>query len=205
MQMPPAPSADALTFEKALEELEALVHRMEDGKLPLEESPAAYQRGTELSSSASPGSPMPRRASPSSKVAAARPHARARSEQPPDFPAWSREVAGRMEAALTELFPPSSRAQPAARRDALRDPRVAASGCAPCWVRRRRAGGGDARAPAHSGRRAVELIHAYSLIHDDLPCRFGSNPVLREDRPERAEVEGAAGWDVAFDGMEIRL
>jgi exodeoxyribonuclease VII small subunit len=44
----PAPSADALTFEKALAELEALVHRMEDGKLPLEESLAAYQRGTEL-------------------------------------------------------------------------------------------------------------------------------------------------------------
>ena len=45
---PPAPSADALTFEKALEELEALVHRMEDGKLPLEESLAAYQRGAQL-------------------------------------------------------------------------------------------------------------------------------------------------------------
>ena len=44
---PPA-SADTLTFEKALEELEALVARMEDGKLPLEESLAAYQRGAEL-------------------------------------------------------------------------------------------------------------------------------------------------------------
>ena len=44
----PASPGDALTFEKALEELEALVHRMEDGKLPLEESLAAYQRGTEL-------------------------------------------------------------------------------------------------------------------------------------------------------------
>ena len=40
--------ADSLTFERALEELEALVARMEDGKLPLEESLAAYQRGTEL-------------------------------------------------------------------------------------------------------------------------------------------------------------
>jgi pyrroloquinoline quinone biosynthesis protein B len=30
-----------------------------------------------------------------------------------------------------------------------------------------------------------------------------SNPVLREDGAERAEV-GAAGWEVAFDGMEIR-
>ena len=46
MSQPPA-SPD-LTFEKALEELEALVARMEDGKLPLEESLAAYQRGAEL-------------------------------------------------------------------------------------------------------------------------------------------------------------
>ena len=46
----PAPTSpvDTLSFEKALEELEALVARMEDGKLPLEESLAAYQRGSEL-------------------------------------------------------------------------------------------------------------------------------------------------------------
>ena len=44
----PATPAENLTFEKALEELEALVARMEDGKLPLEESLAAYQRGAEL-------------------------------------------------------------------------------------------------------------------------------------------------------------
>ena len=40
--------AEPVSFEKALEELEAIVARMEDGKLPLEESLAAYQRGTEL-------------------------------------------------------------------------------------------------------------------------------------------------------------
>jgi exodeoxyribonuclease VII small subunit len=45
---PAAPVADTTTFERALEELEALVARMEDGKLPLEESLAAYQRGAEL-------------------------------------------------------------------------------------------------------------------------------------------------------------
>lgn len=39
---------EPVNFEKALEELEALVARMEDGKLPLEESLAAYQRGAEL-------------------------------------------------------------------------------------------------------------------------------------------------------------
>ena len=44
---PPA-APPGMTFESALEELEALVARMEDGKLPLEESLAAYQRGAEL-------------------------------------------------------------------------------------------------------------------------------------------------------------
>ena len=44
----PAKPAVNLTFEQAVEELEALVARMEDGKLPLEESLAAYQRGAEL-------------------------------------------------------------------------------------------------------------------------------------------------------------
>ena len=40
--------AEALSFEKALEELEAIVARMEEGRLPLEESLAAYQRGAAL-------------------------------------------------------------------------------------------------------------------------------------------------------------
>ena len=46
--MTPNSPPEALTFEKAIEELETLVARMEDGKLPLEESLAAYQRGAEL-------------------------------------------------------------------------------------------------------------------------------------------------------------
>jgi exodeoxyribonuclease VII small subunit len=48
MSDPAPPPAAALTFEKALEELESLVARMEEGKLPLEESLAAYQRGAQL-------------------------------------------------------------------------------------------------------------------------------------------------------------
>jgi exodeoxyribonuclease VII small subunit len=39
---------DDPSFETALAELEAIVAKMEDGKLPLEESLAAYQRGAEL-------------------------------------------------------------------------------------------------------------------------------------------------------------
>ena len=45
--MPKTTTPDDIPFEKALEELEAIVARMEDGKLPLEESLAAYQRGAE--------------------------------------------------------------------------------------------------------------------------------------------------------------
>ncbi|MFN7573376.1 MAG: exodeoxyribonuclease VII small subunit [Betaproteobacteria bacterium] len=43
----PKPVA-GLTFEQALDELEALVRKMEAGELPLEESIAAYKRGAEL-------------------------------------------------------------------------------------------------------------------------------------------------------------
>ena len=46
--MPQTAPTDPPTFEKALEELESIVARMEEGKLPLEESLAAYQRGAEL-------------------------------------------------------------------------------------------------------------------------------------------------------------
>jgi exodeoxyribonuclease VII small subunit len=37
-----------LTFELAIEELETIVKRLEDGKVPLEESVAIYERGESL-------------------------------------------------------------------------------------------------------------------------------------------------------------
>ncbi|MET0221090.1 MAG: exodeoxyribonuclease VII small subunit [Tardiphaga sp.] len=37
-----------LTFESAMEELETIVKRLEDGKVPLEESVAIYERGEAL-------------------------------------------------------------------------------------------------------------------------------------------------------------
>lgn len=43
----PAP-AETLTFEQAMEELDALVRNMEAGELSLDESIAAYRRGAEL-------------------------------------------------------------------------------------------------------------------------------------------------------------
>ncbi|MBA4249821.1 MAG: exodeoxyribonuclease VII small subunit [Candidatus Puniceispirillum sp.] len=40
----------SLSFEEALTELESLVRKLEDGKLPLEEAVSAYERGTFLKS-----------------------------------------------------------------------------------------------------------------------------------------------------------
>jgi exodeoxyribonuclease VII small subunit len=39
-----------LTFEKAIEELESIVKRLEGGQVPLEESVAIYERGQALKS-----------------------------------------------------------------------------------------------------------------------------------------------------------
>ena len=42
------PDVKNLSFERALEELETIVRRLEDGKVPLEESVAIYERGESL-------------------------------------------------------------------------------------------------------------------------------------------------------------
>lgn len=46
MAVPPPPAPP--TFEQALDELDALVRRMESGEMTLDESIAAYRRGAEL-------------------------------------------------------------------------------------------------------------------------------------------------------------
>jgi exodeoxyribonuclease VII small subunit len=48
--MADAPHADVkkLPFERAIEELESIVKRLEEGKVPLEESVAIYERGEVL-------------------------------------------------------------------------------------------------------------------------------------------------------------
>ncbi|MCB9944419.1 MAG: exodeoxyribonuclease VII small subunit [Geminicoccaceae bacterium] len=43
-----APAGEEPTFEQALQELEAIVQKLERGQLDLESSIAAYERGTEL-------------------------------------------------------------------------------------------------------------------------------------------------------------
>ena len=45
---PASPAVNNMKFEAALAELEQIVQSMEGGRLPLEESIAAYHRGSEL-------------------------------------------------------------------------------------------------------------------------------------------------------------
>ena len=45
---PATPALNEIKFEAALAELERIVQAMEDGRMPLEESIAAYRRGSEL-------------------------------------------------------------------------------------------------------------------------------------------------------------
>ncbi len=45
---PPAPTAAAFDFEQAMAELEAVVARLEQGEVPLEEALQAFERGVVL-------------------------------------------------------------------------------------------------------------------------------------------------------------
>ena len=92
------------------------------------------------------------------------------------------DVQARMEAALARLLPPAHVA-PARLHEAMRYAALDGGkrvrpllAFAAGEVARRRAERGSRSRPA-----AVELIHAYSLVHDDLPCM--DNDVLRRGKP----------------------
>ena len=99
----------------------------------------------------------------------------------PDFQAWSRDVATRLEATLGELLP-ASRIVPARLHDAMRYSTLGGG-------KRVRAmlvfGAGEVTGADPQRLQvvasAIEMIHAYSLIHDDLPCM--DDDVLRRGKP----------------------
>jgi farnesyl diphosphate synthase len=99
----------------------------------------------------------------------------------PDFQEWSRAVATRTEAALERLLP-ASRIAPQRLHDAMRYSTLGGG-------KRVRAMlvfaagelSGAAAERLEIAASAVEAIHAYSLIHDDLPCM--DDDVLRRGKP----------------------
>jgi len=98
-----------------------------------------------------------------------------------DFPTWMAAVQARTESALERFLPPATTA-PGRLHEAMR---YAALGGGKrvrpllCHAAGEvfSAGPADLDAPAC----AVELIHAYSLVHDDLPCM--DDDVLRRGKP----------------------
>ena len=98
-----------------------------------------------------------------------------------DFDAWSRQVAARVEDALVR-FLPAKEIAPSRLHDAMRYSTLGGGK----RVRSMLVFAAGELAQASDSRldvaaSAVEMIHAYSLIHDDLPCM--DDDVLRRGKP----------------------
>src|SRR3954465_15610974 len=98
-----------------------------------------------------------------------------------DFQAWMGEIQARTEAALGRLLPPAHMA-PGRLHEAMRYATLG-GGKRVRPLLAFAAGEGAAAGPERLeiAACAVELIHAYSLVHDDLPCM--DNDVLRRGKP----------------------
>ena len=116
------------------------------------------------------------------------------------WPIWSRERAQRVESALDRALPAADESPPplhAAMRYA-----VLGSGKRVRALLAYAAGelaGADPGVVDHAAL-AVELIHAYSLIHDDLPCM--DDDVLRRGKPTCHVAHGEAMALLAGDALQ---
>jgi farnesyl diphosphate synthase len=114
------------------------------------------------------------------------------------FDSWARDELGAVERALEAWVPGDA---PAGLGEAMRygvldggkrlRPLLVLAAC--------RAVGGD-RDAALRAAVAVELIHAYSLVHDDMPCM--DNDVLRRGKPTVHVKYGEAQAMLAGDAMQ---
>ena len=115
-----------------------------------------------------------------------------------DFEAWVRQELAAVESALEALVPEDT---PAGLGDAMRyavldggkrlRPLLALAAC--------EAAGGDTAAAMRAAV-AVELIHAYSLVHDDMPCM--DDDALRRGKPTVHVKYGEAQAMLAGDAMQ---
>ena len=98
-----------------------------------------------------------------------------------DFPSWMVTVQQRMEVALARLLPPAD-GLPARLHDAMRYA-VLGGGkrVRPLLVFAAGELAGAASEVLEIPAAAVEMIHAYSLVHDDLPCM--DDDALRRGKP----------------------
>jgi farnesyl diphosphate synthase len=115
-----------------------------------------------------------------------------------DFDAWARQQLAAVEAALEAWVPPAA---PAGLGQAMRYGVLdGGKRLRPLLVMAaRQAVAGQAEAAMRAAV-AVELIHAYSLIHDDMPCM--DNDVLRRGKPTVHVQFGQAQAMLAGDAMQ---
>lgn len=118
------------------------------------------------------------------------------------FPGWSADVLARTEACLERLLPPAAPAGPLGRlHEAMRY--AALGGGKRVRPLLAHAAGELTGAPAPAldlAGCAVELIHAYSLVHDDLPCM--DDDVLRRGKPTVHVVYGEALAMLVGDALQ---
>jgi farnesyl diphosphate synthase len=116
------------------------------------------------------------------------------------FPIWSRERAQRVESALERALPAAGES-PQSLHAAMRY--AALGGGKRVRALLAYASGeladADARLVDHAAV-AVELIHAYSLVHDDLPCM--DDDVLRRGKPTCHVAHGEAMALLAGDALQ---
>jgi geranylgeranyl diphosphate synthase type II len=124
---------------------------------------------------------------------------------------WIREAGPRIEAALDAALPADSEPPPTLHRAM----RYAVFGGGKrlrplCTLLGARAAGGD-EAAALPAACAIELVHSYSLVHDDLPCmddddvRRGRPTVHRAFDEAIAVLAGDALLTLAFEVVASRL
>jgi farnesyl diphosphate synthase len=98
-----------------------------------------------------------------------------------DFQTWMGSVQARMETALSRLLP-AARIAPARLHDAMRYATLeGGKRVRPLLAFAAGEVSGAAPESVEIDASAVEMIHAYSLVHDDLPCM--DNDVLRRGKP----------------------
>jgi farnesyl diphosphate synthase len=118
----------------------------------------------------------------------------------PDFPSWSRDVAGRMEESLAALLP-TSQIAPSRLHDAMRYACLGGGKrVRPMLVFAAGLVSGADPERLRVAASAVEMIHAYSLVHDDMPCM--DDDVLRRGKPTvHVEFDEATAL-LAGDGLQ---
>ncbi len=205
-------------FESAVAELDAIVKTLEEGDLALEKSLELYERGVQLARfchaklegaerriellnergeiKAAPSCARPRRRAGRDEVTTA---------STAELRTWLDARRRDVDAALDRWLP-SPPGAPLAVCEAMRYS-VMAGGkrlrpllvLAAAEAVAERTGAGAAASLALPAACAVELIHTYSLVHDDLPAM--DNDTLRRGRPTAHVVYGEGMAILSGDGL----